>query len=68
MWVPSLDRGYPGVGNDNLLQYSCLENSVDRGAWAVQGFAKSWAQLISCTHSLSLTHTRAHTHISFVPI
>ena len=23
----------PGVGNGNLLQYSCLENSVDRGAW-----------------------------------
>ena len=22
-----------GVGNDNLLQYSCLENSTDRGAW-----------------------------------
>ena len=23
----------PGKGNDNPLQYSCLENSVDRGAW-----------------------------------
>ena len=23
----------PGVGNGNLLQYSCLENSLDRGAW-----------------------------------
>ena len=23
----------PGVGNDNLLQYTCLENSTDRGAW-----------------------------------
>ena len=23
----------PGEGNDNLLQYSCLENSIDRGAW-----------------------------------
>ena len=23
----------PGEGNGNLLQYSCLENSVDRGAW-----------------------------------
>ena len=34
---------YPGVGNGNPLQYSCLENSVDRGAWraAVQGVAKS---------------------------
>ena len=23
----------PGGGNGNLLQYSCLENSMDRGAW-----------------------------------
>ena len=23
----------PGEGNGNLLQYSCLENSTDRGAW-----------------------------------
>ena len=29
---PWLERP-PGVGNVNLLQYSCLENSVDRGAW-----------------------------------
>ena len=25
----------PGVGNDNPLQYSCLEKSMDRGAWQV---------------------------------
>ena len=25
--------GSPGEGNDNLLQYSCLENSMDSGAW-----------------------------------
>ena len=25
----------PGVGNDNLLQYSCLENSMDREVWEV---------------------------------
>ena len=24
---------YLGEGNGNLLQYSCLENSMDRGAW-----------------------------------
>ena len=31
------------VGNDNPLQYSCLENSMDRGAWRaiVLGVAKS---------------------------
>ena len=26
----------PGVGNGTLLQYSCLENSMDRGAWATE--------------------------------
>ena len=25
--------GSPGVGNGNPLQYSCLENSMDRGVW-----------------------------------
>ena len=32
-----------GVGNDNPHQYSCLENSMDRGAWwaTVNGVAKS---------------------------
>ena len=32
----------PGGGNGNLLQYSCLENSMDRGAWwaTVHGVAK----------------------------
>ena len=32
--------GFPGIGNGNLLQYSCLENSVDRGA-TIRGVAKS---------------------------
>ena len=33
----------PGVGNGNSLQYSFLENSMDRGAWqaTVHGIAKS---------------------------
>ena len=30
--VPGLRRS-PGEGNDNPLQYSCLENCMDRGAW-----------------------------------
>ena len=36
-----------GEGNGNLLQYSCLENSMDREAWlsTVHGVAKSRAQL-----------------------
>ena len=33
----------PGGGNDNPFQYSCLENSIDKGAWqpVVHGVAKS---------------------------
>ena len=33
----------PGVGNGNVLQYSCLDNPMDRGAWqaSVHGFTKS---------------------------
>ena len=40
--IPVLGRS-PGEGNGNLLQ-SCLENSMDRGAWEalVHGIAKSW--------------------------
>ena len=35
--IPGLGRS-PGKGNGNSLQYSCLENPMDRGAW--------WAQSI----------------------
>ena len=39
--------GEDGEGNGNPLQYSCLENPVDGGAWwaAVHRVAKSWTQL-----------------------
>ena len=37
----------PGEGNGNPLQYSCLENPMDRGGWqtTVPGVAKSQTQL-----------------------
>ena len=37
----------PGGGHGNPLQYSCLENSMDRGAWqaTVHAVSKSWTQL-----------------------
>ena len=36
-----------GEGNGTPLQYSCLENPMDRGAWqaAIHGVAKSWTRL-----------------------
>ena len=41
--IPGSGRS-PGVGNGNPLQYSCLENSMDRGAWqaTVHVVAKNW--------------------------
>ena len=41
--VPGLGRS-PGVEDGNPLQYSCLEKSMDRGAWwaTVHGVTKSW--------------------------
>ena len=45
--IPGSGR-LPGGGNGNPLQYSCLENPMDRGAWwtIVHGVPKSqWTQL-----------------------
>ena len=42
--VPGLGRS-PGEGNGNSLQYSCLENPMDRGAW--------WATVHVVTKSLT---------------
>ena len=44
--IPGLGRS-PGRGNGNLLQYSCLENSMDIGTWqaTIYGIAKSWTRL-----------------------
>ena len=45
----------PEIGNDNMLQYSCLENSRDRGAWKtiVHEVSKSrpWQSNWACTHT-----------------
>ena len=44
--IPGVGRS-PGGGNGHPLQYSCLENPMDRGAWwaTVHGVEKSWLQL-----------------------
>ena len=55
--IPGSKRS-PGEGHSNSLQYSCLENPMDRGAWwaTVQGFTKSQTCLID-------THVHTHTWI-----
>ena len=42
-WILGSGRS-PGAGNGNPSEYSCLENSMDRGAWraTVHGVTESW--------------------------
>ena len=51
--TPGLGR-CPGEGNGNPLQYSCLENPMDRGAWGatVHRVAKSRTRLSDFTHEM----------------
>ena len=53
--IPGSGRS-PGEGNGNPLQYSCLENPMDRGAWyaTVHRVAKSPTRLSNFTFTLSL--------------
>ena len=66
--IPGSERS-PGEGNDNALQYPCLENSMDRGAWRaiVHGVAKSQTQLSVCAHTRTHTHTHTHSCFSQIP-
>ena len=61
---PGLGRS-PGEGNGNPLQYSCLENPMDRGAWlaTVYGVTKSRAQLSDFNSLLYTLSVRAQTHL-----
>ena len=57
--IPGL-RKSPGIGNSKPLQYSCLENSIDRGAWPQSMGLHSQIPLSVRAH----THT--HTHNSVI--
>ena len=52
--VPGLGR-FPGEGNGNPLQYSCLENPMDGGAW--------WATVHEGHKELDTIERLTHTHI-----
>ena len=55
--IPGLGRS-PGEGNGNLLQYSCLENSMDRGAWrGYNPWGHKELDMTECAHT--------HTHTSY---
>ena len=57
--IPGLGR-FPGGRNGNPLQYSYLENPMDRGAWwaTVNGVARTWTQL--STHAWTWTQLSTH--------
>ena len=50
MWVQSLGQeDSPGEGNDNPLQYPCLENPKDRGAWKATGHGVAKSDMTEAT-------------------
>ena len=53
--IPGLGKS-PGEGNGHPLQYSCLENPMDRGAWwaTVHGVAKSQTRLSDFTFTFTV--------------
>ena len=65
--IPGLRR-YPGVGNRNPLQYSCLENYMDRGLVVYSPWGHKESYMTSyIIHEESYinrvhAHTRMHTH------
>ena len=65
--IPGLGRS-PGEGNGYPLQYSCLENSMDRGAWRVTalGVAKSRTRLSDQhTHNNEYVDSLGYDHFAF---
>ena len=61
--IPELES-FPGGGNFNPLQYSCLVNAKDRGAWpvTVHGIANSQTWLSGWTRTHTCVHAHTHTH------
>ena len=59
--IPESERS-PGEGNGNPLQYSCLENRMDRAAWqtTVHGVAR-------IGHNLATKPPSPHTHTKMTP-
>ena len=63
--IPGSGR-FPGEGKGNPFQYSCLENSMDRGVWqaTTHGVAKESDMTELLTHTHTHTHTQTHTPLS----
>ena len=57
--IPGSGRS-PGEGNGNPLQHSCLENSMNGGAWwaTVHGVTKSWTRLSNFTFTFRVSRRK----------
>ena len=64
--IPGLES-YPRVGNGNPLQCSCLEHSMDRGAWwaAVHGVTKSCTWLSTYTYNVLFCKQAFSSYLAF---
>ena len=75
--IPGLGRS-PGEGNGNPLQYSCLENLLDRGAWqaTVHGVARVGHDLVTkpayyiyiLQYIYSMLHISTHSTCTYIPV
>ena len=65
--IPGSGRS-PGEGNGNALQYSCLENPMDGGAWSatVHRVTKNWTWLSDFTFTFHPLHFRLQAY-AFLP-
>ena len=60
--IPGSGRS-PGEGNGNLLQYPCLENPMDRGAWWAKSMESQTVGHFLATKQQPYTYTNTHTQI-----
>ena len=58
--IPGSERS-PGVGNGNPLQYSCLENPMDKGDWQATVHRVSESNVTKHARTHARTHTHTHT-------
>ena len=65
--IPGSGRS-PGEGNISPLQYFCLENLMDRGAWraTVHGVTKSWTRQSTHTHLFILAAPHCMWDVNFL--
>ena len=63
--IPGSGRS-PGEGHDNPLQYSCLENPMDRGAWwgIVLRVLKNWTQLKWLSHAHTVSYPSGSVYLA----